>query len=345
MIESHMILDSISGGVPRLVTMRTIAPKFIHQETLRHRLIYIEDALRGDFDWSLSVSSSRAIPFPKLLAEVRSDELRAEPVKWGSAQAGMSPGEELSDELGDDPCVGAAGELLSPRAMARLQWKRAALAAGNYAEYLNYLGVHKSIVNRIIEPYIHAHVLMTATAPGWMNFFGLRLDRAADPTLQALAEACWREWNESTPRKLESGQWHLPFIDDEYREEVAAYLYGVDPAGWEKDAIGLLRSGLIQVSTACCAHLSYESFETGKRMPVERCIELHDRFVKSVPMHASPMEHQARPDELTLSVDRTRAEWREPQLAGNLGPGWVQYRKTIPGEALAPLPEGYQYQP
>lgn len=57
-IIAKVIADSIGEHSPRLVSMQTRAPKFIHQETLRHRRIYIADVLVIDPDFSFSVSSS-----------------------------------------------------------------------------------------------------------------------------------------------------------------------------------------------------------------------------------------------------------------------------------------------
>ena len=259
-ILAPTIADSIAANAPRLHTQRWTYPKFVHQELLRHRTIYFMDFLRAEFDadFSFSVSSSRAIPFTRLLAEVRDDATRAAPVKWGAEQRGMSPGDEISDEkmhhstfLGD----------FSERDVARSLWRAAALEAARIAESMAEIGVHKSIVNRIIEPYVHVHCLATATEPGWMNFFGLRLDQAADPTLRALAEASWRSWNESTPRTLQPGEWHLPFVDEEYTDQIHTILadrmlqniHGAASDSWWDFGR--------RVSTACCAHLSYESFD------------------------------------------------------------------------------------
>jgi hypothetical protein len=178
-IVAEKITDSIGSHSPRLLTIRATNPKFIHQETLRHRMIYILDALRSDPDFSFSVSSARAIPFHKLLEEVRSYDLRAKPVKWGTEQKGMSPG----DELPQYPLKFKGSEsYVSLREEAEICWTRAAMNAAHEAENMAGLGVHKSIVNRIIEPYIHVHCLMTGVEVGWMNFFGLRLDKAADPS-------------------------------------------------------------------------------------------------------------------------------------------------------------------
>jgi thymidylate synthase ThyX len=336
--SARAICDSIGEHSPRLLTIRATNPKFIHQETLRHRIIYIEDALRGDFDFSFSVSSARAIPFRLLLDEVKDDDRRAKPVKWGAEQKGMSP-----DPADVEDAIQAEAEQI---------WKDAALDAARHATRMATLRRHKSICNRIIEPYIHVHCLMTAVAPGWLNFFGLRLDKAADPTLQALAEAMWRAWNESTPQKLKPGQWHLPFVDPD-EEEIMRFVENMGRSGdLPDDAEERLR---IRVSVARCARLSYMSFDTGKRSTIEEDLGLYDRLVGSHPIHASPAEHQATPDRwmtghaVPVSMDENGSFmfegkpgfWAHPELSGNLGPGWIQYRKTLPGEAVAPLPEGY----
>jgi thymidylate synthase ThyX len=350
-IVAEKITDSIGSHSPRCLTVRTTNPKFIHQETLRHRMIYIEDALRGDPDFSFSVSSARAIPFKKLLEEVRSDDLRAVPVKWGAEQKGMSPGDELDDI---NPINESA---LSAKEMAQFLWKNAALSAADYATRLFELGAHKSIVNRIIEPYIHVHCLMTGVEAGWMNFFGLRLDKAADPTLQALAEECWKVWNESVPQKLEPGEWHLPFIDQNDRRAIMQEFVidrmeqnnRPDEPTLVQAAERGLRDALEiknRISAARCARLSYQSFETGKRSTIQEDLNLFNRLVGGPVLHASPCEHQATPD-TREPFDSGRpmtnpplGPWSHPELHGNLK-GWVQHRKMLPGEAIAPLPEGY----
>jgi hypothetical protein len=180
-----------------------------------------------------------------------------------------------------------------------------------------------------------------------MNFFGLRLDSAADPTLRALAEACWAVWNESDPQVLQPDEWHLPFVEKTDWQES----YGLPGSmGWSLDRMK-------RVSVARCARLSYTSFETGKRSTIEEDLALYERLVESSPIHASPAEHQATPDSRIqipymrpigtgggrFEVDHYESgAWINPKEAGNLGPGWRQYRKMLPGEALAPLPEAYR---
>jgi hypothetical protein len=215
----------------------------------------------------------------------------------------------------------------------------------------------------MIAPYTHYNVLMTGTTTGWMNWHGLRLDTAADPIVRALAEKTWIIWNESQPRFLESYQWHLPYADDgESADEVykwVRYIGGRDNV--EQFQVADFNEILKKLSVARCAHLSYESFETGARMGVEQCLKVVGRLFPGPgkPIHASPFEHQSMPDNkvvvrrahqdfnscpwLAHMIDQNGMMWANGHLSGNLLPGWIQNRKLIAGESIAPLPEKYKY--
>ncbi len=370
-IRAKVIADSTAAHSPRLFTVETRAPTMIHQEVLRHRRLITEEGLSvlglgWEPDFAYSVSSTRAVPFAKLLQEARDPALRAAPVHWGSAARGMVPGEEIDDT---EKCIdwskildqtglkawSIRSEMVTKRECCRRLWDLNAQSASRLAELMvEYCDPHKSIPNRMIAPYVHYNVLMTGTEPGWLNFFGLRLDGAADPIVRALAEAIWREWNESKPRTLKPGEWHLPYADDEQSIDEAS--------GPEFQLSGLELLPILQkMSVARCAHLSYTSFETGNRMTVEQCLSLYDRLLKS--LHVSPMEHQASPDEaidhrieieipkddLQRQSDRENrfipiswtCRFAHPEQSGVLGPGWRQMRMIL-GESIAPLPEAYR---
>jgi len=62
------------------------------------------------------------------------------------------------------------------------------------------------------------------------------------------------------------------------------------------------------------------------------------------PIHASPAEHIATPDTTfdPLEQDFTLPErWANPDKSGNLGLGWIQFRKTLPNESVAPILKEY----
>lgn len=305
--SATVVADSITehGERTRLTSMYVVFPKLILGERNRHRA------------FSLSDRSSRAVPPEKLIQEVRDDP--AMPAKFRARTKGMGGGEELQH-----------GEL----DRAEYLWKIAALVAADAAEAMRDENLAKEIVNRPLDPFIRMHSLMTATRDGWMNFFGLRLDPGADPTIQVLAQRCWSAYVASTPRLLRSGEWHLPFIDwaDEDNADRASF--------HEHEIIDRLK----KLSAARCAHLSYNDLETGRRMTVERALTIYDKLVGSRPIHASPLEHQATPDEFASIETEHYAvrstSWLNPHEHGNLC-GWRQFRKMLPGEAVAPMPEGY----
>lgn len=309
MIEARIITDSIGPNSPRLTTFVLRYPKFIHGEFMTHRM------------FSRNASSSRAIPVSKNLEEVRSDELRAAPVWWGKEQKGMQSGEELNGIQ-----LVAAKEI----------WCASAWIAAERAEMLSKLGAHKSIVNRILEPFLHINVIATSAEPGLMNFFGLRLDKMAQPEIRVLAEEMWKAYNEHKPTELKLDEWHLPFIDSEDIDFMFTHPLGhITP----EEFIIWAR----KVSTARCARVSYLSFETNRRSTIDEDLKLYNRLIDSTPIHASPAEHQATPDayieKWTGKIEH--GHWENPAQSGNFGLGWRQYRKMLPNESLASLPPEY----
>jgi hypothetical protein len=80
----------------------------------------------------------------------------------------------------------------------------------------------------------------------------------------------------------------------------------------------------MNLSVARCASTSYKTVE-GFDMTLDRAVALHGKLVSSIPMHASPCEHQCQADE------RNRRGWEFPEQHGNLV-GWRQYRKMLQGE-------------
>lgn len=330
MISVTVIADSINAQGNRITTFKLRYPRFIHAEFMTHRV------------FSRNASSSRAVPFAKLLAEVKSPTERAAPVFWGAEQKGMQTGGELSDLKSE--VYGPDATPISPRSLARIAWANAAEAAAAYAERLAATGVHKSIVNRLLEPFSHINVVCTATE--YDNFFGLRLDTAAEPTMRALAKEMWVAQCNHTPQPLKPGEWHLPFVTKMDAMTIADYVYfareGLQPG--ERDTEDTIKNKnddiMRRVSVARCARVSYESFETGKRSTVEEDLKLYDRLLGAQPLHASPAEHQATPDSRTPKDGHYSDAWDKPEEHGNFT-GWRQYRKMLAGESCAPLPEGY----
>lgn len=271
--EVKIIADSISNEGTRITTFQLKFHRFILPEFNTHR------------QFSRNFSSSRAIPVSKIIEQVVCDP--ATPVHWGKNQAGMQANEELSGNGLDE---------------ARKCWLKASEAAVKAARAMADVGVHKQVVNRLLEPFQWVSGVVTATELD--NFFELRAHNDAQPEIQALAYLMKQKMEDSIPRPLKQGEWHLPYVQP---YEFADY----------RDDIELLK----KVSAARCCRVSYLKHD-GTNANIEEDLALCDRLVGSRPLHASPFEHQATPDY------KQYGEWTASDLHGNFN-GWIQYRKEI----------------
>lgn len=242
---AKVIEDSVSHAGDRLTTFEVRFHRFVLAEFNTHRV------------FSRNSASSRAIPLAKQLRRV--EESPALPVSWPAEQRGMQGGEEL-----DESTIEAA----------RRTWLTAGSQASLTAKALGDLGVHKSVANRLLEPFMWHTVVVTATA--WSNFFGLRCNPMAQPEIRVAAEEMRRVYEDSVPRLLGPSQWHLPYVDFDTAEEAQH-----DPRV------------LVKVSAARCARVSYLT-QDGRRNIADD-VDLYDRLTEAWPMHVSPLEHPATP--------------------------------------------------
>lgn len=193
------------------------------------------------------------------------------------------------------------------------------------------MGLHKQTANRMLEPWQLMHVTLTTCKLA--NFFNLRIHKDAQPEICFLATAMKYAVDGSSPVRLNQGDWHLPWITDEDYTLASQYL---DQASLPYTTTELLK----KMSAARCARSSYANFD-GERT-VARDLNTYAKLVESVPVHASPCEHQCTPDVLMYEpVIDTRVteeganrvgfvrQWSNWKLHGNLT-GYIQYRNTIP---------------
>jgi thymidylate synthase ThyX len=287
-IEAKIIRDSVGPEGQRITTMQLKYPRFIHAEFMTHRL------------FSRNASSSRAIPTRKFIEQIRDDP--GMPNHWGANQPGMQADNQIDPKLHED---------------AANWWKNNAnMACGSAWDGFKQLGLHKQVVNRILEPYQHMNVIVTSTQ--WGNFFALRCHADAEPNIQELAYKMRDIMNDSKPRPLTHLEWHLPYVSD---EEIHEYL--IVDGGWQR---------LLVMSAARCARVSYMNHD-GSTPSYDDDYKLYNQLVGSFPIHASPVEHQAYPD-VRLDIDNDGDPvWTAPKKQGNLQ-GFVQFRKTIEGECV-----------
>lgn len=247
-ISAKVVADSTGEYGGRLITFILEYPRWIHSEFMTHRV------------FSRNAASSRAIPIDTMIQKVIDDP--AMPVHWGKNQKGMQASEELTEEEIE---------------VAKSAWLDARDRAVESARQLQALGLHKQLVNRTIENFMHIKVICTGT--DYDNFFALRDHPDAQPEIRELARCMKVALSSSvTTRRYEGGvhdSWHMPFVTEEERIQDTC------------------RHNLIR-SVARCARVSYDRVEGGLST-LDNDIRIFKQLTQSVPAHSSPLEHQAIP--------------------------------------------------
>jgi hypothetical protein len=327
-ISAKIITDSVGRHSPRLTTILTRSPRWIHAEGRTHRRLRMNEEVEfelrtpspmEDPNLSRNASSSRALPVAKMIEDVLNDP--AIPVYWGANQKGMQADEESSTLVS---MPGRDGNMVYTREQAWLLARDNAVAA---ARAFSEAGYHKQLVNRLLEPFSHINVLWTGTM--WTNFFGLRIHADAEPHIRMLAKAMKDAMDASTPKLLEPGEWHLPFVLGSDRSHAEFHFKHAARDAKQR----FIDEDLTKLSVARCASLSYRTVDD-RLMTRDDAWRLFDKLLGAQPIHASPAEHQAKVDERQEAKAGSDAYWFNEELSGNLGPGWVQFRKTLENEEI-----------
>lgn len=212
-----------------VTTMELVYPRFIHSEFMTHRM------------FSRNASSSRAIPVERLISEAT-----VTPIHWTKNEKGMVGKETFTDEDIE---------------RLKSQWDCARFSAKYNARNMSYIGVHKQVANRLLEPFSFIRVVCTATE--WNNFFMLRMASDAEPHMRDLAHAMYASMCNSTT--IESAS-HKPYCDNL-------------PKDFDKPWI---------ISGARCARVSYNS-HNGNASTIEADTKLYESLRSQG--HMTPLEH------------------------------------------------------
>lgn len=261
----------------QLITLEIELHRFVLPEFNTHRSL------------SRNFQSSRAVPVKQMIEQVRNNP--AMPVHWGKNEPGMVANEQVSEGM-----LQAAKEC----------WVKTAKDAARRAEIFSDMGLHKQIVNRILEPFMWTKGVTTATLKGWEAFLKLRLHKDAQPEIKALAEQIDLVIKHSSVAKLGKDDWHMPYFGDGY---------------WLKGC-GISLEDALMISASCCGQISYrkrdESIEKAQKIYGMLNLPENGEY-KEDPPHFSPTEHQAK------------ASNGDFELSGNFHTedSWMQYRKIL----------------
>lgn len=300
-----VIADSISAHTnQRITTLELEYPRFIHAELMTHRV------------FSRNSSSSRAIPIQTMINHIKATT--AMPIHWGKNQSGMQAKTEVEDSV---------------KQTAMQIWLQARDDAISHAQRLAANGLHKQIVNRILEPFQMMKVVVTATS--FDNWFSLRLHPDAQPEIHELAKQIYEALAVSEPMELSYGEWHLPYVERE-RDEEGKLHYFIYEESYHPIKVQLTLEQAQKISCSCCAQVSYRKSDTS----IEKAITIYDKLVNSKPVHASAFEHCATPatdayyeygtvDFNILDKGITHVNTNMEPCSGNFT-NWIQYRQLIP---------------
>lgn len=317
-IKATVLAHSTCEKRTEMITYELEFPRMVLAELATHRML------------SKNAASSRAIPFEKM-----EKQLIAEPVRFGEANPGMQDkGEDCYKLIWDD-----AENAYSPETM----WQKAKQAALKYSKQFYKTGYHKQVYNRLTEPFQMIKIVLSGTE--WDNFFWLRDDDAADPTIRELAVCMKKALEWSTPNLLQPGDWHLPYIESERGSSGKLKYYVWEVSKGDDQSYGmriekyLTVDEALKMSAARCAATSYRN----ENYELEKCEEVFARLMGSEKKHSSPTEHAATPirgNQGCVNVSNNPNTWekgithmdRDYNLwSGNLK-HWIQHRKLIPGE-------------
>ena len=285
-ISAKIVADSISPQGDRLISVLCTFPRIILAEVNTHRML------------SKNTSSSRAIPLKKMVEAIKNDPFI--PIAWQKEHTGMQGYEYFTEKINTENTD--IGDL-------KYAWLEARDYAVKQATWLNKVGVTKQLCNRLLEPFMWTTMLITGSKEGWDNFFELRcgnydgfksrkeaakefLEKGnintstwsdmdwrklnkgqAEIHMMALAEEIYDAVNESTPKQLQAGEWHIPMISD-------------------SESLKLSTNDQIKLSVGRAANTSYTVVGDGKELTLEHAIKIHDKCKEL--NHSSVFEHCAR---------------------------------------------------
>lgn len=343
-IEAQIVADSISPQGHRITSFLLTYPRFIHGEIMTHRM------------FSRNSASSRAIPVENMLRMVEEDPFI--PIAWQKAHKGMQGTEYFTEDKtihalqtdwlrARDKAVEYATYLnerevtkqLCNRLLEPFMWHTVLVTATDWENFFElrcpqyyfepsnkYFRSKKDFVKEWSATFkVGLDIPNEASVDSWsFEQWQERFNHSqAEIHIQALAESLWDAMNDSTPKELKAGGWHIPFGD-----RIDGNLLVYNSENTQIGNIENINKLKIQIATARCARLSYMTFDG--EIDYEKDIKLHDRLLKEG--HFSPFEHCARAmndDEYYLFSKGMDGQKSHEQGWCNNYRGWVQYRYLI----------------
>jgi hypothetical protein len=312
MIQAKILADSKSVRGERITTFLLTFPRIILAEFNTHRA------------FSRNSASSRAIPFKKMVESVEKNPFI--PIAWQKDHKGMQGTEYITSKDDIENCIsvwlkarndavkqsiclnGAEGfervtKQLCNRLLEPFMWHTVICTATEWDNFFN-LRCPEYLINwypkdrpealepsqAIFKSKKDAIARTEGECDKWTEKDWRECNISqAEIHIQALAEAMWDARNESTPKVLGIGEWHIPFGEED-----------------------------VKVATAKCARVSYTTVGSENKSSHTADIELYNRLLESG--HMSPFEHCAQ---VMCETDYYERPWSRNFK------GFMQYRELV----------------
>tara|TARA_R110000744_G_scaffold39109_4_gene89097 strand:- start:1787 stop:2842 length:1056 start_codon:yes stop_codon:yes gene_type:complete len=306
MIKAEILADSINQQKDRITTMKVVIPRIVLAEFNTHRM------------FSRNSASSRAIPTSKMLEMI--EENPFVPIAWQKDHKGMQ-GTQYLTGFDKDQCeyewkeardsaveqavklkaLGTTKQIIN-RLLEPFMWHTVIVTATEFENFFKLrcpqydLGdgifhrSRKDAYKYISENNLDKFGGMFISELDWLY----ANKSQAEIHIQAAAEAMWNAMNESTPKELQPGEWHIPYGDDIDDMLLCDYIedtYSITPMDFVNYPKHFNETR-IQIAVARCARLSYQTLGDNPEVNYANDIKLHDRLAAME--HWSPFEHVAK---------------------------------------------------
>lgn len=356
-ISAEIIADSKNELGNRITTFVLTFPRHILAELNTHRM------------FSRNSASSRAVPFEKMLERVGADPFV--PIAWQKDHKGMQGTEYFESDLEIDArrsawlvardhaaanAIGLADKDVTKQLVNRViepyMWYTCLITATEFENFFHLRCPQYQIGQSPIFRSKKDALEYFSDDPDYSlmlgqekNLFWHKMNNGAGEIhIMRLAECMWDAMNESTPKELKVGEWHIPFGDNLLISKISDFLhkapYKPELTDTQERTKVLHRKAVeakIKIATARCARVSYINYEGND--DYEADIKLYEKL--SSMGHWSPMEHCAKamsPKEYGahLQLNPVKFPSDSDQVKGWSGnfKGFVQLRKTLTGENI-----------
>ena len=320
MIKTEIVGHSLSPQGDELISVLCTFPRIILAEVNTHRML------------SKNTSSSRAIPFHKMVKAVQENPFI--PIAWQKEHKGMQGSKYITEDVyikeaianwlaSRDNAIKQAEYLnktcqvtkqLCNRLLEPFMWTTM-LITGSKEGWDNFFNLR-------LPSYVYGdergHYALFNSRKEYIDFCGediqyipesevgwLSINKGqAEIHIMDLAEKIYDAVNESTPKQLQAGEWHIPMISD-------------------SESLKLSTNDQIKLSVGRAANTSYTVVGDGKELTLEHAIKIHDKCVELV--HSSVFEHCARAmsdEEYKVFIKGKNIGTIAPYLFDDTSKGW-----------------------